>query len=264
MCIDSRNRTCESANVEWRILAVFLVVVGPTRAGQLTARQVAARIDELKTNVVAEVTQALETKTLATSYTTVWRDFEDDAIAAMCRAMKQDIPGLSDANFDKGQTGSEKNRLADLAIRVGGQVIEVSLKAARAGQNPENDIGTFREHPERQKIFVASFTLWIRYAEHGGTIKMDRVYFDRTWRFVGKSALLDGVKYRKKDGNLRPKSWALFDSGEAYWQSEDEFEAAVKRSEKYRAASLVQEHLRTMSEEDQRLLYEALKKKFKE
>ena len=41
-----------------------------------------------------------------------------------------------------------------------------------------------------------------------------------------------------------------------------EFEAAVKRSEKYRAASIVKEHLQSMTEDDQRLLYEELKKKF--
>ena len=42
---------------------------------------------------------------------------------------------------------------------------------------------------------------------------------------VGKSTLVDGVKYRKKDGNMRPKPWSMFDSGKAYWKSEDEFEA---------------------------------------
>jgi hypothetical protein len=178
--------------------------------------------------------------------------------------LKKHIPGLTDQNFDTGQTGREKNRLADLAIRVGGQVIEVSLKASRAGQNPENDIGTFREYPQRKKLFVDSFTLWVRYAEAGGQIKLDRVYFDHTYRFVGKSVLLDGVKYRKKDGNLRPKPWTMFDSGESYWKTEEEFEAAMKRSEKYRAASLVKEHLQNMTEDDQRLLYEELKKKFKE
>ena len=95
-------------------------------------------------------------------------------------------------------------------------MIEISIKAARGSVNPENDMGTFRDHPNRKKLFAASFTLWVRYEDAGGAITCDRVFFDRTWRFVGKSSLVDGVKYRKKDGNMRPKPWAMFDSGEAY------------------------------------------------
>jgi hypothetical protein len=63
---------------------------------------------------------------------------------------------------------------------------------------------------------VDSFTLWVRYDDSDKAIKCDRAFFDRTWRFVGKSSLVDGVKYRKKDENMRPKPWAMFDSGEAF------------------------------------------------
>ena len=66
--------------------------------------------------------------------------------------------------------------------------------------------------------------------------------FDRTWRFAGKSSLVDGVKYRKKDGNMRPKSWVMFESGEAFWNNQEEFEAAVKRAEVFRANELIKEY----------------------
>ena len=89
-------------------------------------------------------------------------------------------------------------------------------------------------------------------------------YFDRSWRFVGKSSLVDGVKYRKKDGNLRPKPWAMFDSGAAHWKSEAEFEAAVKRAELFRANELIKEYLDDLSDDDQKLLYERLREKFRE
>ena len=87
-------------------------------------------------------------------------------------------------------------------------------------------------------------------------------FFDRTWRFVGKSSLVDGVKYRKKDGNLRPKLWAMFDSGTAFWESEAEFEAAVKRAELFRANELIKEYLDDLSDADQKLLYDRLQEKF--
>jgi hypothetical protein len=210
---------------------------------QPTAEEVVAKLDELKGTLAAEVTEAMKTNVYTASYTTVWRNFEDDAQAALCAALKKHIPGLTDSNLDTGHTGSEKNRLADLAIVCGNQTIDVSIKAARGTGNPENDMGTFRDHPNRKKLFVASFTVFGRYADSGSAIKVERVFFDRTYRFIGKTTLVEGgVKYRKKDGNMRPKPWSMFESGKAYWNSEEEFEAAVKRSAKFRAKALVSEY----------------------
>jgi hypothetical protein len=123
-------------------------------------------------------------------------------------------------------------------------------------------MGTFHEHPERKKIFAASFTLWVRYQETTNGIVCDRAFFDETWRFVGKSTLVDGTKYRKKDGNMRPKPWVMFDAGESFWKSENQFEAAVARAEKFRANEIVTEHLRELNDDDQRALYEKLREKF--
>ncbi len=251
----------------WALLPAILVCLSVCSAQTVqppSAAEVVAQLDALKETLAVEVTDALKTNSYATSYTTVWRNFEDDATAAFCEALKKHIPGLTDKNFDTGKTGSEKNRLADLAIVCGNQTIEVAVKAARGRQNPENDMGTFRDYPTRKKLFVASYTLWVRYDDSGSAIKADRVFFDRTYRFVGKSTLVNGVKYRKKDGNMRPKPWSMFESGKAYWNSEEEFEAAVKKSQQFRARSLVKQYMQDMTEEEQRLLYEELKGKFNE
>ena len=247
------------------LLSALLFIGGNVFAQPISranAREVAARLDEFKESVAAEVTATLKTNSLKASYTTVWRQFEDAAIEALEKILPHHIPALTATSFDSGNVGREKNRLADLAVVVGGETIEISIKAARRSANPENDMGTFHDHPNRTKLFVDSFTLWVRYEDASGMIKCDRVFFDRTWRFVGKSSLVDGVKYRKKDGNMRPKPWAMFDSGETFWKTEQEFEAAVKRAETYRANELIKEHLQDLSEQDQRLLYERLREKF--
>jgi hypothetical protein len=246
------------------LLTVLLLVSGPftTQAVEVSARVVAAKLDSLKDTIAAEVTACLNTNLAHGSYTTAWRQFEDAAIDALCLVLPKHIAGLSERNFDRGTTGHEKNRLADLAIVCGTNIIEVSIKAAQRTGNPENDMGTFRDHPNRERLFSASFTLWVRYESVGKSLRAERAFFDRTWRFVGKSSLVDGVKYRKKDGNLRPKPWVMFDSGQAYWKSEEEFEAALKRAETYRANELVKEHLTDLSEDDQRLLYKRLKERF--
>ena len=245
------------------LLALILSVgVFTGHAGELSAKEISNRLDALRNSVASEVTASLRTNALKTSYTTVWRNYEDAAIEALERILPRHIPELTEKNFDAGQSGREKNRLADLAIACGTNLIEISIKTSRRSANPENDMGTFHEHPARRKIFADSFTLWVRYDDSGKEIKCDRVFFDKTWRFVGKSSLVDGVKYRKKDGNMRPKSWAMFDWGGSPWKSEADFEAAVKRAETFRANELINEHLKELTDEDQRVLYERLKEKF--
>lgn len=241
-------------------LAVLLFVA--CAGAQPDAHAVAAKLDALRATIAVELTTELQRTNLGGSYTVIWRAYEDAVIAALEKILPAHLPELTATNFDAGTTGREKNRLADFAIRCGTNVIEVSIKAARGPGNPENDMGTFNDHPNRQKLFTDSFTVWVRYNDSGKDIRCDRVFFDRTWRFVGKSTLVDGVKYRKKDGNMRPKPWAMFESGEGYWKTEAEFEAAVKRAEAFRANEVVGERLKELSEEDQRALYEKLRKKF--
>lgn len=247
----------------WPLTAlVFVLFTLTSQAAELNSQAVAAELDSLKNTIAAEVTARLSTNLVHGSYTTVWRQFEDAAIDALCEILPKNIAGLNAKHFDRGTTGREKNRLADLAIVCGTNVIEVSIKAAQRTGNPENDMGTFRDHPNRERQFSAAFTLWVRYESAGENLRAERAFFDRTWRFVGKSSLVDGVKYRKKDGNMRPKPWTMFDSGQAYWKSEEEFEAAVKRAETYRANELVKEYLTDLSEDDQRVLHKRLKEKF--
>jgi len=170
---------------------------------------VAAQLEANLTTIATELTARMSTNVVRGSYTTVWREFEDQAIAALEEILPRQISGLTATNFASGETGREKNRLADFAILCGTNTIEISIKAARNSGQPENDMGTFRDHENRKKLFTAAFTVWVRYEDKGGALRAERVFFDRSWRFVGKSTLVDGVKYRKKDGNMRPKSWAM-------------------------------------------------------
>lgn len=108
----------------------------------------------------------------------MWRQFEDAAIDALEIILPRQLPELTRKDFDGGraQTGREKNRLADIAIRCGTNVIEISIKAARNSGQPENDLGTFRDHPNREKLFAASFTLWVRYEDAGGVLRAERFF----------------------------------------------------------------------------------------
>ncbi len=249
-------------NLFWLVLVIGAGLSFRAGATEINAQDVADKLDSLKSSIATELTARLGTNVVRGSYTTVWRQFEDMAIVALTEILPRQIPGLSVTNFDGGKSGREKNRLADFAIVCGTNTIEISIKAARNTGQSENDMGTFRDHPNRQKLFVAAFTVWVRYEDKGGVLRAERVFFDRTWRFVGKSSVVNGVKYRKKDGNMRPKPWAMFDAGKSFWKSEEDFEAAVQRSETYRANELVKEYLNDLSESDQKTLHDRLHQKF--
>jgi hypothetical protein len=243
---------------------ILLPFSSPVWADEVSATQVIQKLDALRTNIAAELTLRLSTNAVPGSYTTVWRQFEEMVVVGLREILPRHIPELTAKHFDGGEAnlGREKNRLADFAIVCGTNTIEISIKSARNTGQPENDLGTFRDYENRQSQFVASFAVFVRYADHGETLQVERVFFDRSWRFVGKSTLVDGVKYRKKDGNMRPKPWRMFDSGAAFWEDEAAFEAAVKRAEIFRANELVKEYLDDLSEEDQKLLHERLHEKF--
>lgn len=221
---------------------------------------VANRLDEIKEEIAEHITARLEA--IETSYTTVWRNYEEAAIAAFIEILRERIPTLTDDNFKSGEEGSEKNRVADLAIECEEGNTLISVKTANSAKNPENDLGTFRQYAGKKATYPDSFDIWIRWAFDDGRFDADGVFFDRSYNFVGKMKIVDGVKYRKKDGNMRPKSWAMFDANETYWEDLEDFEAAMIRSMRFRANSLVQEHLESMTEDDQRVLYRALHQRF--
>src|SRR6266567_2816905 len=95
---------------------VLFVGIFAGRASELSAKEISSRLDALKNTIAAEVTATLKTNALKTRYTTVWLNFEDAAIESLERILPRHIPELTEKNFDAGQTGREKNRLADLAI----------------------------------------------------------------------------------------------------------------------------------------------------
>src|SRR6185436_18553800 len=75
---------------------------------RLDARALATKLETAKNTIAAEVSTTLKTNRLNTSYTTVWRQFEDAAIDALCEVLPKHFPELAEKNFDRGKTGREK------------------------------------------------------------------------------------------------------------------------------------------------------------
>lgn len=222
---------------------------------------VTADLIRLRDTIIHEVYEAIKDMRIAGDYETVWHVYENAAISELIRVLKANT-GLTDQNFDKGEKGSKKNRLADLAIVCDEGTTAISIKAARSYKKPANDLGTFRAYAKKKSQFKDTFELWVRYDDRGDAISVDAVFFHESYKFVGIYKRTGGVDYRKKDGNLRPKSWKMFDNNTSYWNSLEEFATAFEVSRVYRANALVQEYLVDLTEDDLKLLYESLREKF--
>lgn len=216
----------------------------------------------LRPMIAKEVTKAIAGFSPNANYTIVWKAYQDKSAKILRRILIKYIKCLSNRNFYEGEKKKNKNAPADLAIVCKEGTILISIKSARRSANPGNDLGTFVGHPIRKRDFLASFDLWVRYDDSGKKIKTDRVFFDRSYKFVGKSREVNGVKYRIGAGNFRPKSWKMFEAQTCYWNTEEEFDAAVERSDKYRTSKIVDKNLKDMDEDVQYLLYSRLKSKF--
>lgn len=223
---------------------------------------IAKKLDVLKPMITKEVAKALAGFSPNANYTIVWKAYQDKSAKILRRILIKYIKCLSDKNFYEGEEKKNKNAPADLAIVCKEGSILISIKSARRSANPGNDLGTFVGHQIRQRDFLASFDLWIKYDDSGKKLKTDRVFFDRSYKFVGKSREVNGVKYRIGAGNFRPKSWKMFEAEECHWNTEEEFNAAVERSSKYRASKIVDKYLKDIEEDVQRSLYLRLKSKF--
>jgi hypothetical protein len=108
------------------VATALIFLLGAAPAAAVLAEDVAAKLDSARTNIAAELTSRLRTNVVNGSYTTVWRQFEDLAVTALKEILPRHVPELTDQHFDGGQSGREKNRLADFAIVCGTNTIEIS------------------------------------------------------------------------------------------------------------------------------------------
>lgn len=220
-------------------------------------------LDTHRVEIEQNIRQSMLKFVAQADYSVVWKEYEKQVIKEFIAIVKA-LPITIKIDFVEGEAGSDKNRLADLLVRSENEKILISVKASRSNKDSANDLGTLRQYPEKKAAYSACYDIWIKYDDSNKPIEVKGVYFDRSYKFVGRmsKAYGEGVSYRKKDGNMRPKSWEMFDNGTSYWNTLDEFELGIARSRSFRANSLVQQHLEDMTDEDGLALYQELKKRF--
>ncbi|ELB2056874.1 hypothetical protein QNZ53_002082 [Vibrio parahaemolyticus] len=145
-----------------------------------------------------------------------------------------------------------KNEFPDLKVTVNSVNYALEIKAGESSTGPGNDMGTLRAYPKKLEDYNDNiYCIFIKYSKPTGTglIVVNDVYFEKIYKFIGRMSgnpLL--LKYRKKDGNLRPKCWNDFESSTNYFSTKSEFETAIVHTNSYRSESIIIEHLERLSD----------------
>jgi len=145
-----------------------------------------------------------------------------------------------------------KNEFPDLELTCDGKKIALEHKVGVSDIKGEkkssaaNDMGTINAYPEKiEKYNDDMYCTFVKYSvQQDDTIKVEDVYFDKIYKFIGKGTGFDNqLQYREKDGNLRPKNWAEMENDTSHFNTLEEFNEALKETDNYRSERIAIKHI---------------------
>lgn len=137
-----------------------------------------------------------------------------------------------------------KNEFPDLKLTISDEVFAFEIKAGESSHGPANDMGTLNSYLDKIELYGDNiYCVFVKYTKPSGLgfITINEVYFDKIYTFIGKNSVNDNIlKYRKKDGNLRPKNW---NDTNTYFSTMSDFLTAIPLTIKYRSEQVAIEHI---------------------
>ena len=177
------------------------------------------------------------------NYKIIWDHFQRMAINHIADIIRKEFP------FTRVTVSESKSTYPDIEIICSDCKFAVDIKSNESGKEPWYDIARLDTiHKARLNKYMEEYDMLIRYER--GTGRVEAVFFEPMYRTVGKDSRSGGVKYRPYDGKLRPKSWEMFENGEAFWNSKEEFLAGVAKSMHDRRRRYIEEWFDELPEEE--------------
>ncbi|ELC8442525.1 hypothetical protein QYB59_001549 [Clostridium perfringens] len=167
----------------------------------------------------------------------------------------------------EAKRAKNKNEFPDLKLTIGDTVFAFEHKAGASDKGPANDLGTLKAYTKKIKEFNDNiFCVFVKYskAQSNKGIIIEDVYLDKIYKFIGKRANEEDIlKYRKKDGNLRPKTWKEFEDNIVYFKNLNEFKKAIKKTNIYRSEEIIKEHINSLDNASLNKIKDIINKKIK-
>ncbi len=112
-------------------------------------------------------------------------------------------------------------------------------------KNSENDMGTLNDWPKRIKKFGGKniYYIFVIYDFNDKTKEIQNIEFALFYKFLGINKA-GTLKYREKDGNLRPKDFDV----ESPVKTLDQFEQLFKKTIVYRSKRIIKKHRKIIKE----------------
>lgn len=188
------------------------------------------------------------------SYETFGKDVEPEISDII-----EEYLNMQDLEFEIHRA-KNKNYFPDLEVVIDNVSYAIEYKAGIFDKNgektlePANDLGTLGSFSKKlMKFNDQIYCIFIKYSiDNNKNISINEIYTDKIYKFMGKKDVNSTtlVKYREKDGNLRPKNWNDFDNSVIYFNNIEEFRIALYKTNLYRSAALVSKHLDTLTFSD--------------
>lgn len=144
------------------------------------------------------------------------------------------------------KVAKNKNEFPDLKLKVDDITYAVEYKTALHSNNA-SDMGTLKSYPEKIKEYEDNiYCIFVKYEYKKKSFIIHDIYIDKIYKFIGKTKVKGNsiiLKYRKKDGNLRPKSWNDFKDNKCYIKNLNGFKKSIEDTNQYRSISVIKEHI---------------------
>lgn len=134
------------------------------------------------------------------------------------------------------------------------------IKAADSSGEPANDLGTLKSLWKKHILDDLGpsnldnlFMVFVKYSKKDGQITdVDKVYVAHYFKFIGtrKVGSVEILKYRKKDGNTRPKTWEEIENIKVKHLTKEELKSFAKRyylASIFRSIDIMKEHREILS-----------------
>jgi hypothetical protein len=176
-------------------------------------------------------------------YKTIWSHFQKTSAKRLTDVIAKRFPG-AETHVTKTKSG-----FPDIKITYRNRVYAIDVKSGASKMDPWYDIARLDTiFKERLEKYDEEYDIVIKYDQTNGMV--ENVFFEPMYKTVGKDPNSKGVKFRPYDGKLRPKSWEMFEKGEAYWASKVEFIEGVNRSLYYRMKIFIRRYWKELPEKE--------------
>jgi hypothetical protein len=162
-----------------------------------------------------------------------------------------------------------KNEFPDVTVKYNGETMAFDSKCGSHHQKTdkgwrkinqcETDMGTLREIEKKIEKFNGKIVYIFAVYSCTDTIRcIYNIHVRPFYELIGTSQNGRIIKYRKKDGNMRPASFEKFNN--PHFTSLDQFVNDLAETKKYRSIDIIDEHLKLLkNQNDNRSIFKIMK-----